>query len=52
MITDSAPSAAASVGVAHPVSMISTENTITPTIGITSTNRTRSFSRVGTRSAA
>ena len=32
--------------------MISTENTITPTIGMTSTKKMRIFSRVGTSSAS
>src|SRR6185436_15990395 len=44
-ITDTAPSAAASVGVHQPTSMISTENTMIATIGITSTKISRIFSR-------
>src|SRR5258705_6499854 len=44
-MTDSAPSAAASVGVHQPTSMITTEKTMIATIGITSTKTRRTFSR-------
>ncbi len=49
-MTERAPSAAASVGVHQPTSMISTEKTMIATIGITSTKIRRTFSRVGTAS--
>ena len=44
-MTESAPSAAASVGVHQPMIMISTEKTMIATIGITSTKTSRHFSR-------
>src|ERR687895_2598122 len=51
-MTDTAPSAAASVGVHQPTIMMSTENTMMPTIGITSKTKSLSFSRRGMRTTA
>src|SRR5919109_425012 len=51
-MTDTAPSAAASVGVDQPVIMTSTENTMITIIGTTSTKNRRTFSRRLTCGAA
>src|ERR1041384_880388 len=50
-MTDTAPSAAASVGVDQPVTMISTEKTMITTVGATWTKKSRHFSRAPTPSA-
>src|SRR5262245_6589923 len=51
-MTETAPSAAASVGVDQPVIMTRTENTMITIIGTTSTKNRRSFSRRLTCGAA